>query len=116
MARKRQIVTLADALTVPGPEPGSRLKYVQYSVAGGPNVYLAVYKTGARVFQFKKTRHGETHSLTIGTLGDITMDDALATARLYRDMVMNGIDPQSRVSQVPEQFLIVVPVQVGPEG
>ena len=31
-------------------------------------------------------------------------------------LVHDGIDPESRVGQVPEQFFIVIPVQVGPEG
>lgn len=91
---KMKIKTLAGALTVPGPPPGSRLKYLQYSFAGMPNLYLAVFANGARVFQFKQTRLKRAYSVTIGKLGDITFDDAFQKARQCRDMVMNGIDPR----------------------
>jgi integrase len=92
--RKKQLKSLSDAMKAPGPRAGSGVKYIQYSFTGIPNLYLLVYDTGARVFQFKMMCKKISYPVTIGPLGEITMVEAIEKTQLFRKMVKDGVDPR----------------------
>ena len=96
MARKKQITSSADAYNAPGPEPGSKNKYNQYSWKDVPGLYLGVFGNGARSLQFKMTRNKICYSLTLGALDDFSLNEVVALAHQYREMVKKGIDPRSQ--------------------
>lgn len=107
--KKHKLVSSADVIRAPGPPHGSHRKYEQYSVAGVPNLYLLVYRSGARSYQFRQTLNGRGVCKTIGAIEDCALDRAIAITKGMKFCMKAGQSPyeylKSTRSMTVSQFV-----------
>jgi len=108
--KKPKIVSSADVIRAAGPPPGSNRKYIQYSIAGVPNLYLLVYRSGARCYQFRQTLNGRSVCKIIGAIEDCTLDRAIAITKGMKFCIKGGQCPYDYLkntrSMTVSQFII----------
>lgn len=96
-APKPKLVSPADIIRAAGPPLGSNLKYCQYSIAGVHNLYLLVYRSGARCYQFRQTLNGRSVCKIIGAIEDCTLEQAIA--------ITKGMKFCLKAGQCPYEYL-----------
>jgi integrase len=87
--------------TVPDPA-----KIVNLWDTGSQGLGLRITPNGAKIFVFKYQRMGRGHWLTLGRLGDLTIDDARAKAAELRKAVSLGQDPALALKPKPKGMTV----------
>lgn len=70
-------------------------------------LYLAVKKTGSKIWRYRKLMKGKPIMLSIGPYPEISLADARATCLEYNKMVVQGIHPRAELEQDSGTFEIV---------
>jgi hypothetical protein len=68
----------------------------------GGNLYLQVGKSGAKSWIFRYKRLGQQRPMGLGPLHTVSLTEAREAARVYRQLLLGGIDPidQRRAERV----------------
>ena len=70
-------------------------------------LYLAVKKSGSKIWRYRKLMKGKPIMLSIGPYPEISLADARATCLEYNKMVVQGIHPRAELEQDSGTFEIV---------
>jgi integrase len=91
---KTRKMTIRVIERLPGPPQDAKTSNIEYTVAQESNLYLAVYKNGARSWRFKMKFRKSHIFLTIGPYHLFSLEDAIEKVRSYKKMIANDIDPR----------------------